>query len=110
MRTGFLRFQKDEKEAGGPHASLNQLYLKEYFMYNRNILKKEKCANTSPSNLYRQGGGCQKAIFIFENHPYACDGEGWFSCFLAYASERNRRSLHAQPLSELHEEIQAIFP
>jgi hypothetical protein len=35
------------------------LYFKVYFMYNENIIKKEKCANTSLCNLYRQGGGCQ---------------------------------------------------
>ena len=56
------------------------------------------------------GCGCQLIIILVENHPFACDGVGWFSCFLISSSERNRRLSHAQSPSELHEEIQEMFP
>ncbi|KMY51910.1 hypothetical protein [Peribacillus loiseleuriae] len=58
-------------------------------MYNEKI-KKEKCANTSPYNLYRQGGGCQVNLFTLRTTLFACDGVGWFSCFLKSFSERKK--------------------
>lgn len=73
-------------------------------------MKERSAANTSSYNLYRQGGGCQKTMFIFENHPYVCDGAGWFSCSLVRFSERHVQQFHAQFPSKLHERSQEMFP
>lgn len=53
------------------------------------IDSKEKRANASLYSHSRTGGGCQNVTF--ENHPYACDGSGWFSLCLKRLSERHTR-------------------
>jgi len=49
-------------------------------------------------------------MFIFsENHPYAFEGVGWFSCILKHSFERNMLLFHEQLPSELLESVQEMF-
>ena len=80
------------------------------FMYNGNIIKKREVLPTLLSATSTVKMVVVKKIVTFENHPFACDGAGWFSCFLIHFSERNMHYLHAQSPSEPLLEIQEMFP
>jgi len=74
------------------------------------IDKERSAANTSPTTSTVRVVVVNKFNSFLENHPFACDGVGWFSCFLVCFPERNMHPFHAQFPSKLHEEIQEMFP
>jgi hypothetical protein len=87
-----------------PHVSNpNTLQTMNILLYNGYIIKKEKCSNTPPCNCSTVRVAVVYVIYLSENHPFACDGVGWFSCILERSSERNGLLTHAQSLSSLHE-------
>jgi len=92
-----------------PRSSCHHLFLiLNTFLYNGHIIKKEKCINTSPCNCYTVRVVVVYAIYIFENHPFASYGAGWFSCLERFP-EKNMRYFTHNPVQNFTNQFKKCF-